>query len=253
MSWFEENWRYLLLVLVGAVTVFLVVLAFNRPDPTFAPSTPRSPIPTSTPTPSATTPAPTVTPTPTPTVVAFLGDSYTAGLGATASTSRWSTVLAETNGWVEVNLGGAGTGYGTPGDAGGPYGDRVADVVAAQPNVVIVSGGRFDYSGTTSRETVTAAIAETFASLRSGLPDAQIIAMGPIWDASASPARLAEIANDVRTAVEAVGGTFADIGQPLAAQPDLIGADGILPNDAGYAKLSATITAAVAPLILAAG
>ena len=73
--------------------------------------------------------------------------------------------------------------------------------------------------------------------------------MGPIWDASQSPTRLLEIANDVRTAAEAAGGTFVDIGQPLAEQPNLIGADGILPNDAGYAKLSATIAPTVTPLV----
>lgn len=247
----QENWQYVLLVVVGALTVFLVVLAFNRTGPAVAPST-RTPLPSSTPT--STTPSP---PEPTdtpaaaaaPAVVAFLGDSYTAGAGASESSSRWTSVLAAANGWVEVNLGDADSGYGTPGGDGRSYIDRIGDVVAAQPDVVVVSGGRFDYSGSASAQAVSASISQTFASLRASLPNAQIIAIGPIWDASEVPRRLGEITDEVRSAAEAAGATFVDIGQPLAGQPDLLSGGGILPNDAGYAKLSATIGTTVTPLI----
>lgn len=252
-DWLVDMWQYILLIFVICVTAVLLVLALNRPSPPVTPSTPVTPQPSPTSTPTTPAPAATETPAAAPAVVAFLGDSYTAGAGATESSSRWTSVLAAANGWVEVNLGEADSGYGTPGGDGRSYADRVADVVAAQPDVVVVSGGRFDYSGSASADAVSASISATFTSLRAGLPEARIIAMGPIWDASELPSRLAEIADEVRAAAESAGATFVAIGQPFADQPDLLRADGILPNDAGYAKLSTTIGSSVTPLIAAIG
>lgn len=258
-GWASDMWQYVLLVIVVGVTVLLVSLAMNRP--LAAPSSP-TPGPELSPTPSlAPSPTPSQTPIPSPTptpgsgsaaVVAFIGDSYTAGSGASEATSRWSTLLATANGWIEVNLGVDGAGYGTPGDGGTPYASQVERAIAARPDIVIVSGGRFDYSGDESPSEISTAITATFASLRAGLPDAQIIAIGPIWDATETPARVNEIEAEVRQAAEDVSGTFVDVGQPLAYQPNLIEDDGILPNDAGHVTLTATIGAAVNPVVSSA-
>lgn len=255
-NWIRDNWQYVLLVLLFALAVFLVVLALNRPttsfrQPTDRVSTPSStPSPTPTPTPTSTSLPSSVPPSAAPAVVAFLGDSYTIGTGASSIDARWTTKIAERNGWTEVNVGVASTGYATLADNGGAsYTKRVAEVVAAKPAVVIVSGGRFDYSGSSSRLDVSSAIKETFVSLRSGLPSTQIIALGPIWDASEAPLRLTEISGEVQAAAESVGGSFVDIGQPFAGQPSLIGSDGVLPNDAGYATLTFKIASAIMPII----
>jgi lysophospholipase L1-like esterase len=96
---------------------------------------------------------------------------------------------------------------------------------------------------------VSAAITSTFTELRAGLPDAQIIAVPPLWDASDTPARLAEITAEVQTAVEAAGGTFVDIGQPLEGQPDLIAEDGVSPSDEGHAVLFKVIQDALEPVV----
>lgn len=250
-GWFSEFGRYVLLVAIAAITLFLVVLAFSRPAP--SPSStvrPEPSIETPSPTPS-TTPTSAPVPSATPVSVVFLGDSYTVGSGATEPKLRWTTLLADNRGWTELNAGIADTGYGTAGTSPGalPYTGRVAEIVASTPAVVIVSGGRFDYMGSVSAVAVNSAIDATFTTLRAGLPEAQIIALNPFWDSSDSPTRLGEIAAVIQSAVESVGGTFVDVGQPLAGGNGLMATDGITPNDEGHAALYKSIESALAPLV----
>lgn len=178
---------------------------------------------------------------------AFLGDSYTAGDGAEDRALRWTTQLAGARDWFEINVGFGGTGYGTAGrvPGGEPYFERVDEVVAASPSVVIVSGGRNDYSERTDPAAVAEGITATFTGIREGLPDAQIIALNPLWDDEPAPAELADIGSQVEAAIEAVGGTYVDLGQPLEGQADLLGEDGVHPNNAGYTHLFETINAAL--------
>lgn len=248
-QWFADFGQYLLLIVVAAITIFLVVLAFNRPMTAPSNGTVRTPATVDT-----VDSSPTPTPTSAPLTVAFLGDSYTAGDGTTSVDNRWTSQLSSANGWTEVNAGVADTGYGTAGASADalPYTDRVADIVAASPDIVVVSGGRFDYSGNSSATAVSAAIVATFTDLRAGLPDAQIIAISPLWDASDTPARLSEITAEVQAAVEAVGGTFVDVAQPLEGNPELIADGGVVPSDEGHTVLFETIRDALEPVVNAA-
>ncbi|GGE99192.1 SGNH/GDSL hydrolase family protein [Mycetocola zhadangensis] len=247
-EWFAEFGQYLLLVIVASITIFLVVLAFNRPASAPTNSSVR-------PLTSADTEMPTPTPTPTPTgaplTVAFLGDSSTSGEGTTSTDNRWTSQLAAKHVWTEMNAGIARTGYGTPGETQDalPYTERVPGIVAASPDIVLVSGGFFDSSAGSSPAVVNAAIVETFTELRAGLPEAEIVAISPLWDASDTPPRLTEIIDEVRAAVEAVDGTFLDIGQPLDGEPQLIAAEHSAPNDEGHAVLFDTIRDALAPIL----
>lgn len=176
---------------------------------------------------------------------AFLGDSYTFGSGATSMQLRWSSIVARSLSWGEVNVGVGGTGYSNAGTKSGgtTYIDRVAKVVASKPAIVVVSGGRNDLVQK-DFQIVEDSVSKTFADLRAGLPKAKIIALSPVWDASTPPVELAAVAEDVRTAVEAVGGTYVDIGQPLKSHPNLLIDDAVHPNDAGHKALAdATVTA----------
>lgn len=196
------------------------------------------------------------TPAPQPThefmpAVGFLGDSYTAGDGATSKAVRWTTLLSAKRGWAETNAGFGGTGYGTAGRlAGGqPYDARVAQATtgvadAAHP-IIIVSGGRNDLSEKTAAAEIAAGVTGTFTDLRKAAPKAKIVALSPLWDDDKAPVGLDAIGQEVRAAVESVGGQYVDLGQPLAGRADLIGPDGVHPNDAGYAYLAEKIDAAL--------
>lgn len=200
---------------------------------------------------AAVTPAVTEPPAPKPTV-AFIGDSYSAGTGTTLTENRWTSVLSRDQGWTEGNFARGGTGYVTTVgrnaqaacglDYCESYLEMVPQIIAAKPDMVIVSGGRNDRG--MSRQ-VAANVASVFAELRKGLPDAEIIAFNPIWADGDLPAGAGVFGQAVADAATAAGGKFVDIGQPYQGKPDLIADDALHPNDAGHAELAAVTAAAL--------
>ena len=169
--------------------------------------------------------------------VAFLGDDYTAGIGVTAAPERFTTMLATALHWTERNFGVPGSGYASAG-AGGNYLSRVAQVVAAAPDIIVVTGGRNDVIDAAS--TVSADTTALFAQLHSKLPHARLIAVAPFWGDSPPRAALATVAAAVKAAVLAVGGTYLDIPDPLLGHPDWM-ADDADPNAAGYAAIAGAL------------
>lgn len=175
-------------------------------------------------------------------VVAFLGDSFTIGTGATSKERAWPKLLADSMGWQERNFGFGGTNYGTPGDlkGGTSYVERVAAIVAANPATVIVSS-----AGNTLGEDQREGIRETFEALRAGLPKAKIIATSPYTGSGAFDGRAAAFGDEIRSGVEAVGGTYLDIGHPLEGREDAISKDGVHPNDIGYQVIAEVVGVAL--------
>ncbi len=178
---------------------------------------------------------------------AFIGDSYTVGAGASAYDKKWTALLARKLGWVSLPFGEGSTGYVMTGGTQGNFPDRVPQVAAAGPGRVFVSGGRNDMAEFLADPAkVTANIRRTFIDLRAALPNAEIIAMGFIWDDDPPPPAVAEVGELVRGAVSAVGGRYIDPGQPLVGHPEWIIADGIHPNDLGQIALTDAIVKALA-------
>jgi len=109
--------------------------------------------------------------------VAFLGDSFSAGVGANPGEGYVDLIAAATR-WTPDVFAQGGTGYTNPGQAEQSeaiYADRVPDVVAATPGLVIVQGSTNDHDAEEAEE----AAAETLGALRQALPDARIIVLGP--------------------------------------------------------------------------
>lgn len=175
-------------------------------------------------------------------LIAFLGDDYTTGAGASAPTRRFTTLVAGALGYTEANFGVSRTGYTRISEAGGDYTTRIAQVVAAKPSVVLVSGGRNDVSDNPA--TVADHARRLFAQLRAGLPQAKLIAVAPWWGDSKPRAELAAVAAGVQAAVQSAGGTYLDLADPLLGHPDWM-ADDADPNDAGYAAIAAALEPAL--------
>lgn len=190
------------------------------------------------------------TPLPTkaaPVKVASIGDSYSAGSGATNLDLGWVQQLGRNQAWQLQNFARGGTGYvaGTKDpvkakdacnrEACPSYGEMIAEAKTFGPEVVIVSGGRNDYAIETEDEVT--AIKGFYASLRQELPNAKIVAFSPLWDDDPAPASIPAIATAVKESVTAVGGVYLDSGQPLQGKPELLASDSKHPNDAGYKVL----------------
>lgn len=175
-------------------------------------------------------------------VAAFIGDSYTVGLGASGPEHRWTTLVAREEGWRESNFGEGGSGYITKGMEGTSYLARVDQVIALRPDVVVVAGGQNDISSTGD---VAAAVRATLLRLRDGLPDADLYVLGPTWPEPEPPSRLLEVDTAARDAAADVAGRFIPALDLLAGRPELIAADGIHANDAGYQVIADRVVAAV--------
>lgn len=184
---------------------------------------------------------------------AFVGDSYSAGTGSSGFDNRFTTLVAAYEGWQGSSFAYGGTGYlraatqnariGCGQDACPNYLDVVDRVIAANPNIVVVSGGRNDVELPEAQ--VEQAIDDFYARLRAGLPEAQIIVVSPVWAYSSPPAQLGRIRTAVREAAARVGAMYLDIGEPLVDDRTLLTNDRVHPNDAGHAELARLIEVAL--------
>ncbi|MFN2562023.1 MAG: SGNH/GDSL hydrolase family protein [Jatrophihabitans sp.] len=178
-------------------------------------------------------------------VVAFLGDEWTAGAGASAKANRFASLLSSHLHVRQRNFGADGAGYGS---SSGGYESLVAKVVAAHPDVVIVSGGRNDLSPGHDLTATPDEVDRLFADLRAGLPNAQLIAVAPFWGDSDLPKALVKLGGEVKDAVTAAHGTYLDMEDPIHGHPGLM-ADDVDPNDQGHAAIAAALEPKVVPLL----
>ena len=180
---------------------------------------------------------------------AFIGDSITAGYGASSEPMRWTSLVSQKMGWIEHNFGRGGTGYLATSSREGcgldfcpNYLGMLDDVASSGPDIVVVAGGGNDMPEFVSNSgPVSRAITYTFNELRKRLPNARIIAVGPF----ARDVTSSVIAFDlvVQDAARAVGGEYVSLIAPHpVVQGDMFLADGAHLNDSGYAAIADRIT-----------
>jgi lysophospholipase L1-like esterase len=98
-------------------------------------------------------------------VVAFYGDSYTLGAGASDESKRWSTIICRQRGWNEFNPSVNGLGFVRNRAADGV--DLPALIVAQHPDIVVVTMGLNDnFSYASAAEQIHRAIIGDLAGLR---------------------------------------------------------------------------------------
>ncbi|WP_426120428.1 SGNH/GDSL hydrolase family protein [Kocuria sp. LHG3120] len=175
-------------------------------------------------------------------VAAFLGDSFTAGTGAGSQSKRWTTLVAASQGWRELNYGSGGTNYGTDGptSTAQSYAERLTSLTMSAPDIVIVSS-----AGNSMNQEQQEGITTTFESLREKLPDAQILATSPYTRSGVFPEHLEEFGEQIEEAVESVNGRYLDIDHPLGDRPGVMSDDGVHPNAEGYQLIADAVEAAL--------
>lgn len=157
----------------------------------------------------------------------IVGDSYTEGTGATGSAvTGWAKTFADMMDWPDVfNSGVGGTGYLATGASGRvKFRDRLtADVINWNPDIVIVAGGCNDNAASASA--LQTEVDLVFSTLRTALPLAQLICVGPFF-----PGGLAATYLPVQTSI------FA------GAQPYVLGTidTAVAPWFTGTGKVGAT-------------
>lgn len=180
--------------------------------------------------------------------VAFYGDSYTLGTGASDPALRWSSIVAAERGWNEVNPSVNGLGFVNNRDAGGP--DLVEQVIAAKPDIVFVTMGLNDNFSMPGRAAdIQAAITEDFSTLKAELPKARFVVVEPFWYTDERPESVEQIIGWVREAASVINADYIpDASRWLEGRPELMASDGLHPNDAGYEVMAEKMDAALVKL-----
>lgn len=183
--------------------------------------------------------------------VAVVSDSYTTGtkeggLGAKSWTSIAWRILNREGVRVSADVAAEGrAGYGVRGDHGSVFADLTGRVVHPDDELVVFFGSRNDQG--VDPETYAEVTRNTLESARRMAPAAKLLVIGPPWPTADVPEVMTQLRDILYTEARAVGASWVD---PLAerwfvGRPELIGSDGVHPNDAGHAYLADKI----APLI----
>lgn len=144
-------------------------------------------------------------------VVVVIGDSHSVGDPSTTWVGQAATAL----GWGEVvNLSSPGRGYvATPRscdfDPCAAFGGSVSAIAEAGPDVVVTFGGTAD-----GDYGLAEAAAAYFEGLREALPEAELVAIAPVTTEETAEYWLTMHAQSIGTAIESVGGTLVNPGQP---------------------------------------
>lgn len=189
-------------------------------------------------------------------VVAFYGDSYTRGTGASSPDKRWSTIVSAERGWREINRSENGLGFVNRRASMGPGLDDIpALVIDDDPDIVFVTMGLNDnFSYDRAADDIRAAIDSDLRRLRDGLPDARIVVVEPFWYTDDRPASVDVIAGWVEAAAERIDADHVDgashwlDGHDADASDSWMASDGLHPNDTGYADMAKRMDAALRAL-----
>jgi lysophospholipase L1-like esterase len=191
----------------------------------------------------------------------FLGDSYTEGTNS--STGSLYGGYAITTG-IEAGLDAWPSGVGGTGilnDAGGSYGrvkfrDRVsADVVALKPDVAVIAGGINDRllvaDGTATPSQYRTEYDALIADIKTGLPDAKIVVLGPFCPGTPSSyTGMTQVRDLNREAAQAAGVPFIDVFYFTDAERSkYVSADGFHLNAAGHDYLGKKLAADLTPVL----
>lgn len=185
--------------------------------------------------------------------IAVIGDSYTTGtdeggLGSRGWTARAWQTLARQGVQIAADVQSeGGAGYGTKGNRGSIFQDLTARAVEPDDMLVVFFGSRNDQG--VDPGALSTLAHDAFALARSTSPSAKLLVIGPPWPTAKPPGVVLRIRDIISAQAKAAGAVFVD---PIAqgwfvGKTDLIGADGVHPNDAGHAYMAAKI----APLIVA--
>jgi GDSL-like Lipase/Acylhydrolase family len=185
--------------------------------------------------------------------VAVVGDSYTTGtdeggLGTKSWTAHtWQRLDARGVRIAADVMAEGRAGYGVRGDHGSIFEDLTARAVKPDDALVVFFGSRNDEDADPGL--VAAKARDAFELARRYSSSAKFLVIGPPWPTADVPLPMLRIRDVLRDAAQAAGAAFVD---PIADRwfvdrPDLIGVDGVHPNDAGHRYLADKI----APLIRA--
>lgn len=187
-------------------------------------------------------------------LVAFYGDSYTLGTGASDPSLRWSTIISEERGWREFNPSVNGLGFVNHRENFGED-DLPALVIAQKPDIVFVTMGLNDtFSYDRRADLIRDTISGDLTRIREALPSARIVVVEPFWYTEQRPASLEQIIVWVEDAAAEIGADWIPgasrwlDGHHAGSEDSWMASDGLHPSDVGYEHMAEQMDAALTRL-----
>jgi lysophospholipase L1-like esterase len=144
-----------------------------------------------------------------PVHTAFLGDSYTYGVGATVHTDGYAYLVARAEHWTADVVGLPGSGYVRVALKDGKrISAGIPSVIAADPQVVIVECGRNDVDNGIDIDQVEPNALADLRALRAGLPHSTIVVLGPVWLSGFPGPRVFAVRDAVHAAQQQIPGSL---------------------------------------------
>ncbi|MFS0794090.1 SGNH/GDSL hydrolase family protein [Microbacterium sp. 1P10AE] len=175
--------------------------------------------------------------------IVTLGDSLMAGSGLERD-EAWPQLLAQRDDVSVTNLACGGMGFVVSGECGTSYAGFSPAIAALQPELILVQSSSNDFWQ--DADDIRTDTNDTVNQLRDAAPDARIVGLSTIWnDDPAVPDDTATTSDALRDAVDSVGGTFIDIGQPLVGHPEWMQDDDVHPTARGERAIEQTVFSAL--------
>jgi len=113
----------------------------------------------------------------------------------------------------------------------------------------VTMGLHDNFSYDFAADDIRTAIDADLQQLKAALPDARFIVVEPFWYTDARPESLGIIADWVHEAGDAIGADWIpDASHWIEGHPEWMAADGLHPNDDGYAEMATRMDAALTEL-----
>lgn len=176
-------------------------------------------------------------------VALIVGDSYTAGVGASEPRNSWASIVTRALKWDATVLAAPGGGYSLPGVNGESILGMLesADLRALRPDVVVIQSG---YNDTSAQDAdVRAAINDVRGILTEELPGVPVVVVGQFWPGEPTPSSEAR-ARTIQAAWSGRDGTL--VLDPIeGGWSSFNTTDDRHPDDAGHALIAKNIVAAM--------
>jgi lysophospholipase L1-like esterase len=178
--------------------------------------------------------------------VAFYGDSYTLGTGASSTKRRWSTAICAERNWREYNPSVNGLGFVNNRDGT----DEPGQVIASKPDIVFITMGLNDnFSYDRAADAIHKQIGVDFDRLKKALPDARFIVVEPFWYTDDRPKSFGVISGWVKDAAATIGADYIPgASRWIEHHPEWMASDALHPNDEGYAEMTKRMNEELAKL-----
>lgn len=184
---------------------------------------------------------------PRPPLIAFLGDSWTVGVGATRG-EGYAPHTAARLGWRYLGgFGVSGSGYTRPGPYNNVFSQRVDRIAAADPDVIVVEGSLNDRDSNPA--TLQATAYDTLHELQ-GKTDAQIVVLGAVCNPGTPTATIGWINQAVGTAAGRLGLPFINPAHWLDPHDRTLWWNILHPNDKGHQRVAALLAPALRAALL---